>query len=428
MVNQLEFFDDIASSVPMGIDFESSAMSITKPLHLSVIGAGPVGLALALLAAQRLPQARVTLWDARQFDTDIASDPRTLALSLGSVQLLERLQAWPAQHSQAINAVHVSQHSPAWGLSSEATVQITAQDEGVPMLGAVMHYGHLCHALQQQWHKLSTQSSQRLQSRFGTPVASINNQPHSVEVDAGIVEESDLAVIAEGGVFAKPGNLLLDRERARSPLTLDYHQTAWVGQVNLTQPHGGMAYERFTADGPVALLPLPASAGVHAGALVWCVPTARDPVAGLNSLQRQHLLNTLLHPQVGRVCDISALKSFSLGLRVHHSLTQGRTVRIGNAAQTLHPVAGQGLNLGLRDAYALVQALRQGDVSQALRQLEWQRGPDRWALLATTDFLARSFAWQLPVANTLRGLGLAALEALGPLKSRLAHQMMFGFR
>jgi len=104
-------------------------------------------------------------------------------------------------------------------------------------------------------------------------------------------------------------------------------------------------------------------------------------------------------------------------------------VRIGNAAQTLHPVAGQGLNLGLRDAAELVNLLRAGgDTDAALRRLEWQRGPDRWALIATTDFLARSFTWTLPGAGAARGLGLAALQALPPLKSLLARQMMFGRR
>ena len=104
-------------------------------------------------------------------------------------------------------------------------------------------------------------------------------------------------------------------------------------------------------------------------------------------------------------------------------------MRIGNAAQTMHPVAGQGLNLGLRDAFELVQALsRNSDVPSVLRRLEWQRGPDRWALIAATDFLARSFTWNLPGANTARGLGLTALQALRPVKSALARQMMFGAR
>ncbi len=403
-------------------------MNLANPLKLSVIGAGPVGLALALLAAQRLPKAHVTLWDARNADTSIVTDPRALALSLGSVQLLQRLQAWPAQHSQAIEAVHVSQHSPAWGRWGEAAVRLSADSERVPMLGAVMQYGHLVQALQQRWQQVSAQAPERLHSRFGIPVTGLQNLPHSVAIDAGIMEEADLAVVAEGGVFAQRDTSVLDAESPRRPLKFDYEQTAWVGRVNLAQPHAGVAYERFTTDGPVALLPLPAAAGPHAAALVWCVPTRLDPVAGLNDTQRLHLLNTLLHPQAGRVSHISPLKSFALGLQAHRSLTQGRTVRIGNAAQTLHPVAGQGLNLGLRDAYALVQALRQGDVSTALRRLEWQRGPDRWALLATTDFLARSFSWQLPGANTLRGLGLAALESLGPVKSALARHMMFGPR
>ena len=104
-------------------------------------------------------------------------------------------------------------------------------------------------------------------------------------------------------------------------------------------------------------------------------------------------------------------------------------MRIGNAAQTLHPVAGQGLNLGLRDAHDLVHSLAQNsDVDAVLRKLEWQRAPDRWAMIAATDFLARSFTWKLPGAGTARGLGLAALQALGPVKSALARQMMYGSR
>jgi 2-octaprenyl-6-methoxyphenol hydroxylase len=108
---------------------------------------------------------------------------------------------------------------------------------------------------------------------------------------------------------------------------------------------------------------------------------------------------------------------------------QGRTVRIGNAAQTLHPVAGQGLNLGLRDVFALVARLEQAaTVDQALAGVEWQRAPDRWGLIATTDFLARSFTWDLPGLSTVRGVGLGLVEHLPGLKKLLARQMMFGWR
>ena len=104
-------------------------------------------------------------------------------------------------------------------------------------------------------------------------------------------------------------------------------------------------------------------------------------------------------------------------------------MRIGNAAQTLHPVAGQGLNLGMRDAFELVRSLaRNRDVDAVLRRLEWQRAPDRWSMIAATDFLARSFTWSLPGLATARGAGIAALQLLGPVKSALARQMMFGSR
>ena len=132
---------------------------------------------------------------------------------------------------------------------------------------------------------------------------------------------------------------------------------------------------------------------------------------------------------------ITDLDADSLSRAIHSKEVSCREVmratleRIGNAAQTLHPVAGQGMNLGMRDAFELIQALaRQPDVDAVLRRLEWQRAPDRWAMIAATDFLARSFTWVLPGAATARGLGIAALQALGPIKSAIARQMMFGRR
>ena len=132
-----------------------------------------------------------------------------------------------------------------------------------------------------------------------------------------------------------------------------------------------------------------------------------------------------------RLVGLSPLKRFPLGLSAERTLVDGRTVRIGNAAQTLHPVAGQGLNLGLRDAHVLVQALARapaGGLDAALRDVEWRRAPDRWTLIAATDFLARSFTWQVPGLGLARGLGIAALHRIGTAKSLLAHSMMFGWR
>lgn len=397
-----------------------------SPLHIAVVGAGPVGLALALLAARRLPEARITVFDARPLDRDVAADPRTLALSLGSVQLLQQLGAWPGDAAAAIRRVHVSQ-APAGitlgGLLGHepAAVTLDATELAVPQLGAVLAYGTLLAPLQAAWLALAAAEPQRLGTRFGTPVAALKPVAEGVEVDAGIAERFDLAVVAEGGVFA---------EQARKALVADYGQTAWVGTATLATPMDGTAFERFTPDGPVALLPLPATAEAAArAALVWCVPTATDPVAPLSEPQRLALLNSRLPPEAGAVTALSPLKHFALGLNAERSLVQGRTVRIGNAAQTLHPVAGQGLNLGLRDAYTLVDALQRGPaVDAALQRVAFARAPDRWSLIAATDFLARSFTWRLPGAAALRSLGLAALQAAPPAKAALARQMMFGWR
>jgi 2-octaprenyl-6-methoxyphenol hydroxylase len=412
-----------------------------KPtLSLAVVGAGPVGLALALHASRSLPQASVTLFDARPIDKDVSGDPRTLALSLGSVQILERLQAWRPEFAQPILEVHVSQQPPSGlpelpFLSSrfdEPELRIRAVDENVPLLGAVLAYGSIVAPLQQVWLDAERADPKRLHSRFGTPVAALKNLERGVEIDAGIAERFDLAVIAEGGVFAER-SAAVDAGRAlsavsRAPLRHDYEQTAWVGQVTFAADAArepGVAFERFTRHGPAALLPLKDGRA----ALVWCVGSDDDPVRELDDAQRVAVLNSIFPSAVGRIASISPLKAFPLGLIAERTLTEGRTVRIGNAAQTLHPVAGQGLNLGLRDAFELVQALRHdADVDGVLRRLEWQRAPDRWAMIAATDFLARSFTWRLPGAGAARGLGIAALQALGPLKSIVARQMMFGRR
>ena len=389
-------------------------------MRIAVVGAGPAGLALALHAAPLLPQAAITVYDARAEDQDVSADPRTLALALGSVQLLRRLQAWPGTQAEPILEVQVSQAPPSL---PGAEVRISAAEQAVPMLGAVLAYGPLVATLQRAWTAAVAAEPRRLASRFGAPVQAITPQPGGAEVRAAAAEAYDLVVVAEGGVFA---------EQSRKALSRDYRQTAWVGTVELDGAPRGTAFERFTRQGPLALLPLPDTAtggAARRAALVWCVNAGDDPVAPLDDRQRRLVIDSLLPAAAGRVAAISPLKHFALGLNAERTLVQGRVVRIGNAAQTLHPVAGQGLNLGLRDAYSLVEALRFNlDIDAALRRVEWTRAPDRWATIASTDFLARSFTWSWPGLAAARGAAMAALQALPPLKHALARQMMFGRR
>jgi 2-octaprenyl-6-methoxyphenol hydroxylase len=402
-----------------------------KPLHIAVIGAGPVGLALALLAARKLPHAQISLFDARPAGQDVSGDARTLALALGSVQLLERLGAWDGSCAESIREVWVSQQAPALavpGWLGAPTVRLKAADLGVPMLGAVLGYGALVAPMQRAWEAAVLADPARLHGRFGAPVAALKDLPDGVEVDAGVAEAFDLAVVAEGGVFS---------EHKVADLRHDYQQDAWVGTVALEGGTPGLAVERFTRHGPVALLPLPRTAdGTQRASLVWCVPRSDDQVRELSDAQRVAVLGTVFDRAIGRIAGVSPLKCFPLGLAAQRTLVRGRQVRIGNAAQTLHPVAGQGLNLGLRDAFALATALRDATdtgraapgLDAALSRVAWQRAPDRWVMIAATDFLARSFTWQAPGVATLRGVGLALIDRLPGLKSALARQMMFGSR
>ena len=392
-------------------------------MNLAVIGAGPAGLALALLAAERLPQASIHLFDTRPLERDVSGDARTLALNLGSIRLLQRLRAWRPEVAQAIQTVHVSQAPPS-PIAGE--VWIRARDQGLPQLGAVLPYGALVAPLQQRWLDVAARQPGRLFTRFGTAVHAIRSEAGGVELDSGdahLAERFDLAVVAEGGVFA---------EQDRKSITSDYHQNAWVGSVRLAAPGlQGLAIERFTRNGPLALLPLPDDAQGARAALVWCLPQAEDDIATLDDAQRLVVIQQQLPAVAGQLTGISPLKCFPLGLNAETRLLQGRTLRIGNAAQTLHPVAGQGLNLGLRDAQALVDALREAaetamDLDTVLARIDRERAPDRWPMIAATDFLARSFAWRLPGLPALRGLALAGLEFATPLKTAIARRMMFG--
>ncbi len=415
--------------------------SVPAPLRLAVIGAGPVGLALALSAARRLPTAQVWVYDRLPATHDVSADPRTLALSQGSVLDLQRLGVWAAmaERAEPIQCVHVSQQQPGLfdlldlsGRVPAPELRIRAEEAGVPQLGAVIPYGALAAPMRAAWQAACAAAPHRLGLRWGQPVSGVRTVAGGVDIDVdtgagALVEAHDLAVIAEGGVFAA---------QSRKAVAHDYAQNAWVGTVVLEDTEPGVAYERFTPQGPVALLPLPGAVPGPQGrvvrrraALVWCVDGRDDGVAALTEAQRLAVLAHLLPVGVGHLVSISPLKCFALGLNAERTLVQGRTVRIGNAAQTLHPVAGQGLNLGLRDVHALVERLaRQRDPDLALRQVEWQRAPDRWTMIAATDFLARSFTWSWPGVSTLRGAGLAALGRIGPLRTLVARRMVFGGR
>jgi 2-octaprenyl-6-methoxyphenol hydroxylase len=226
-----------------------------------------------------------------------------------------------------------------------------------------------------------------------------------------------VAVQAEGGVFGQ------QQERV---VTRDYGQTAVIARVTASSPVAHRAFERFTDQGPLALLPQDGADG-HQYALVWCA--SQERAAQLVALDDEHFLHELddaFGARLGRFTRASRRVSYPLGLNADPRAT-ARTVAIGNAAQTLHPVAGQGLNLGLRDAAVLARALAREPGPAGLAGFVAERARDRRLTISLTDAMARLFTDTGPL-QSLFGLSLALLDTVQPARMLLAELMMFGHR
>ena len=348
-------------------------------LQLAVVGAGPVGLALALHAAQALPQAAGHAVRRAPGRQGRVADPRTLALSLGSVQLLQRLGAWRRRRARSrsprCTCRSSRRRSPAAARLPATRVLLRASDEGVPMLGAVLSYGALVGAA-------AARVGSRGRARAAAPASAasarrctaLKTWHGGVEVDAGIAERFDLAVVAEGGVFVRrqPTRRAAARGRARTTTG----QTAWVGSVDARRRprrRWRSSASRATARPRCCRCRRPRpTAGPALRAASWCGacrPTTTR-CSELDDAQRLAVLNTLFPPLAGRLVEPDAAEARSRSACAPSARwCDGRTVRIGNAAQTLHPVAGQGLNLGLRDAFALVRrSLRAARAAAARRR------------------------------------------------------------
>ena len=383
---------------------EAAALaSGTSSADLVIIGAGPVGMTLALaLAGSSL---RVLLIDSRARGA-AADDPRALALSYGSRQLLERLQAWNAAASTAIHQIHVSQRG------GFGRTLIKAEDYKTPALGYVLRYRDLAATLDARLANGQLIDQCRIDHiETDDDGATLSVTQH--ETPRRI--RTKLIVHAEGTPNDDPGIKVRD-----------YEQQAIVAEVRPVPAHNNRAWERFTPDGPLALLPLGQDYS-----LVFSVPPAK--AAQLLALDDEAFL-TALRKQFGPRLDFIASgprTSFPLALRARPQITQQRQVWIGNSAQALHPVSGQGFNLGLRDAWELADVLlehRDAGNPAALARYANRRQPDRCGSMAFTDGIVRLFSNDLPPLRIARGLGLLALDLAPPLRHFVAKRLIWGAR
>lgn len=377
-----------------------------------IVGAGPVGGCLALAIADA--DLDVVALDARPPGETLRAD-RSLAISHGTRLIFDRLGIWPrvAAVPGAVTPITTIDISQAGGFG---VTTLTAEEHDIPALGYVISYRALTQALDAELARTRTSL------RYESPVESVTGTGAYATVSfadaAGEPLAARLAVVADGTGAAVAG---VHRDKR------DYGQVALIARIGTRAGHAGVAYERFTPTGPVALLP----EGDHYG-LVWTMTPARAERA--LALPDGAFLAELARHFGARRRDFASVRdrrTFPLALEVARPATAQRCVLIGNAAQSLHPIAGQGFNLGVRDAFELGQAINAG-ARDALGERAMidryaaRRRNDRFAGIAFTHGLTQVFASDAALVAWPRGIALALLDAVPAAKRAFTRAMIFG--
>ncbi|WVH09196.1 MAG: 2-polyprenyl-6-methoxyphenol hydroxylase [Fluviibacter phosphoraccumulans EoVTN8] len=390
--------------------------------NIVILGAGPVGSTLALLLAGT--RHRVLLLEQRSLDAG-QNDPRALALSESARQLLAPENAWPVPTGQGdgrctpIETIHISQNG------GFGRTLIDRKDYRIPALGYVVRYGALIRCLHDTLKQSIARNPDQLScldnSRADVAEPAADADPFFRTLQLGDrTIRARLIVHAEG----------IPPDDQQGVIARSYSQRALIFEAGLAESHHQRAWERFTPQGPLALLPVDGVNGKRVS-VVYTVPEA--DAESLLQLDDAEIL-TRIQAAIGaqaRFTDVGPRASFPLKLRLRQSALNNRELWIGNAAQTLHPVSGQGFNLGLRDAALLAQHLRHAmdpGSTHTLTPYARARQLDRYGAAAFTDGIVRAFSTPFPLLNTVRGIGLSALDLISPLRHFVARRMIWGAR
>ncbi|NVK54758.1 MAG: 2-octaprenyl-6-methoxyphenyl hydroxylase [Alteromonadaceae bacterium] len=390
-----------------------------KHSDIVIVGGGAVG---ATLARSLVMQGRhsVTLIDANRFSCESTAHPgfdaRVIALAKRSEQALRALGIdLNKAHATPIEHILVSDQGFA------GQTRLHAADYQLDSFGQVVSI----QALGQQLFPADLDGLDLLE---GVTVEQVEQQSAQVilQLDNGSSISTKLLVIADGGRSAITEQLGFTRT------SKDYQQSAVIANVQMSEPHSGWAHERFTAQGPLALLPFAdgtsAERSEYCYSLVWTL-SHDEAQAALVWSEAEFMMR--LQQQVGYrhgiIQRVSNRYCYPLMLQQTQSVTMHRTVVIGNSAQMLHPIAGQGFNLGLRDVLDLVEVLGSADDAGAFRILnayQASRQRDKQLTIGLTDALVTVFSNRLLPFVAGRNLGLLAMEFCKPLSQRFVQQTM----
>jgi 2-octaprenyl-6-methoxyphenol hydroxylase len=388
------------------------APTASLAVDVGIVGGGMVGASLAAALADT--GVRVLLVESAAFGSagQPSFDERTTALGNASRRIFEGLGCWQAlaPHAAAISTIHVSE-AGRFGFA-----RLNAAEQGVAALGYVVANRVIGAAL---WAKLSA-----------APALTLRVPAHAEDLVIDAEGVRFTLVAAAGAREAVSARLVVGADGAHSQIRAaagiaaaveDYEQVALVANLTSDRPHQGIAYERFTRCGPLAVLPLPDGAR----AMIWaCAPAQAHELLALDDPDFLARLQAQFGWRAGRLLTVSRRASYPLRLTRAATTVATRAVLIGNAAQALHPVAGQGFNLGLRDAAMLAEVIANAgaDAGAAplLQQFAAWRGRDRSGVVRFTDSLVKLFADARPGVGLLRDLGLLVFDLLPPAKSALA--------
>ncbi len=384
-----------------------------KAHDIVIVGGGPVGMVLSLLLAKQ--NIASTVLEARKQGA-ANQDTRALALSFGTRRILEKLGVWQslAVHAAAINTIHVSQQG------SIGRSLLRAEDYQQEALGYVLSYGALCTVLNAQIADFPmihfVDEAQAESITHDADFAAVRYQRHGELHEL----QSALVVLADGGrsLEAVAG---LKRE------TKEYGHDALISKVSAELPHNNIAYERFTARGPMALLPN----GERDFSLVWTGEKSYiAPLLELSDAEFLAQFHAAFGDRVGRFLSVGKRMTFPLRLSQLQETDTPHLVVVGNAAQTMHPVAGQGFNVGLRDAEVLARhIIKANDAlgsSEMLSAYRADRKNDTKNGLLFTDFLVNIFSNDIPVISAFRSAGIGVFDLVKPVKRLLVSKMSFG--